>query len=114
MSIREHTSVEVQAGAVAVIQLHLHTPTYVSIRQHTAAYVSIRQYTSVEVQGGAVAVIQLHLHTAAYVSIRQHTAAYVSIRQHTAACVAVIQVHRVVAGGRRRTRAPHHLHPQHT
>jgi len=47
---------------------------YVSIRQHTSAYVSnvsIRQHTS--------AYVRIRLHTSAYVSIRQHTSAYVSL-----------------------------------
>ncbi len=46
----------------------LHTTAYVSIRQHTSAYVSI-----------ASAYVSIRQH---YVSIRQH---YVSIRQHTPA-----------------------------
>jgi hypothetical protein len=50
---------------------HLHTSAYVSIRQHTSAYV------------GDTPNPPPHLHTSAYISIRQHTPAYVSIRQHT-------------------------------
>ncbi len=72
---------------------------YVSIRQHTSAYVST--------PGGAVVAddaellkafgkesrvpfdhltyVSIRQHTSAYGSIRQHTAAYGSIRQHTAA-----------------------------
>ncbi len=50
---------------------------YVSIRQHTSAYVSIRQLAGVE----------RHEHPLRYVrlveSIRQHASAYVSIRQRT-------------------------------
>ncbi len=52
---------------------------YVSIRQHTSAYVSI--------SWGQADAIQ---HTSAYVSIRQHTTAYV-IRQHTSAYVSIRQ-----------------------
>ncbi len=47
--------------------LTLHTSAYVSIRQHTSAYVLANSFAS-------------HF---AYVSIRQHTSVYVSIRQHT-------------------------------
>ncbi len=43
-----------------LLQAHLHTSAYVSIRQHTSAYASM----------------------SAYVSIRQHAKAYVSIRKH--------------------------------
>ncbi len=46
---------------------------YVSIRQHTSAYVSMSAYVSIR------------QHTSAYVSIHPHTSAYVSIRQHTSA-----------------------------
>jgi hypothetical protein len=57
---------------------------YVSIRQHTSAYVSIR--TS--------AYVSIRQHTSAYASIRQHTSArcpFISIRQHTQACVSIRQ-----------------------
>jgi hypothetical protein len=52
-------------------------PAYVSIRQHTSAYVSIRQLFK-------RVLVQLHRcrHRAC---IRQHTSAYVSVRQHTSA-----------------------------
>ncbi len=92
--------------------LRLYTESaYVSIRQHTSAYVAVerldqrtlglrplcrclRLYT--EPPGGSISAIcacaSIRQHTAAYVSIsyvsiRQHTSAYVSIRQHTAAYV---------------------------
>ncbi len=55
-----------------------HTSAYVSIRQHTSAYVSIAP------AWGAAPAAE---HTSAYVSIRQHTSAYVSICQHTSAYV---------------------------
>jgi hypothetical protein len=56
--------------------------TYVSIRQHTSAYVSIRQRRACVSCGlRETSVCQ---HTSAYVSIRQHTSAYVSIRQRQA------------------------------
>jgi hypothetical protein len=51
---------------------------YVSIRQHTAAYVNYRQ--GVQSCGGR------RVSVAAYGSIRQHTAAYGSIRQLQARC----------------------------
>jgi hypothetical protein len=61
---------------------------YVSIRQHTSAY--IRQHTSAYVRGKKrvglrVTPLGKVCHTSAYVSIRQHT--YVSIRQPTSAYV---------------------------
>jgi hypothetical protein len=53
---------------------------YVSIRQHTSAYVSIRQLS--EGAWGPERVLITYIlyikHTSAYVSIRQHTSAYVS------------------------------------
>jgi hypothetical protein len=52
---------------------------YVSIRQHTSAYVSQKRSSSVTASSCASP-------RAAYVSMRlQHTSAYVSIRQHTSA-----------------------------
>jgi hypothetical protein len=59
----------------------VHTSAYVSIRQHTSAYLC---------RGGGDA------HTSAYVSIRQHTSAYVSIPMqrrdvHTSAYVSIRQ-----------------------
>ena len=52
-------------------------PPYVSVRQHTSAYVTY---------------VSICQHTSEYVSIRQHTSAYVSIasrRQHTSAYVSI-------------------------
>jgi hypothetical protein len=49
------------------------TAAYVSMRQHTSAYVSILAERVLQCS------TQLQ-HTSAYVSIRQHTSAYVSIR----------------------------------
>jgi hypothetical protein len=48
VSIRQHTSAYARAIAAdrCLLQHHLHTSAYVSIRQHTSAYVSIRQHTS--------------------------------------------------------------------
>jgi hypothetical protein len=63
------------AGTRQCLVQHLHTSAYVSIRQHTSAYVS-----SVDAAGTRQCLVQ-HLHTSAYVSIRQHTSAYVSISQ---------------------------------
>ncbi len=54
---------------------------YVSIRQHTSAYVSIRRQTRGRGEQGSQGATYLH------VSIRQQTAEYVSIRQHTSAYV---------------------------
>ena len=74
VSIRQHTSAYVRAGAGAGeegVGRCTHTSAYVSIRQHTSAYVSIRQ------------------HASAYVSIRQHTSAYVSIRADAAELAAL-------------------------
>ena len=86
---------------------------YVSIRQHTSAYVSRRQQTC---DGGGVwghqsalcgerfcpvmlkkrsgrmsAYVSIRQHTSACVQIRQHTSKYVSIRQHTSAYVQIRQ-----------------------
>jgi hypothetical protein len=66
-----------------------HTSAYVSIRQHTSAYVRER---SRQLAHSAAAP------TCAYVSIRQHTTAYVSIRQHTPAYASIRQ--RKCGGGR--------------
>jgi hypothetical protein len=81
---------------------------YVSIRQHTPAYVSIRQLLVVvdELLHASVCIRQ---HTPAYASMRQllvvvdellhasvcigqHTPAYASIRQHTSAYVFVAEL----------------------
>jgi hypothetical protein len=48
---------------------------YVSIRQHTSAYVEI-------LDAQPPLCIRIRQHTSAYVSIRQHTSAYVSIRRN--------------------------------
>jgi hypothetical protein len=82
VSIRQHTSAYVRKG----LDANWHAPAayvsvYVSIRQHTSAYASIRQHTP--------AFASIRQHTSAYVSTRQHTPAYaiayVCIRQHTCA-----------------------------
>jgi hypothetical protein len=77
VSIRQHTSAYV---SIRGAEGYLSIVPYVSIRQHTSAYVSIRQRTSA--YGAPKATYQQCL-TSAYVSIRQHTSAYVSVRQHT-------------------------------
>jgi hypothetical protein len=55
-----------------------HTSAYVSIRQHTSAYVSIYVHYH-------LILLYMCPHTALYV-IRQHTSAYVSIRQRMHIC----------------------------
>jgi hypothetical protein len=57
---------------------------YVSIRQHTSAYVrgGIRQHRSAMREEGAAEGPRRERRVG---SIRQHTSAYVSIRQHTSA-----------------------------
>ena len=68
---------------------------YVSIRQHTSAYVSMRTFGVLsDIHSHGVCELQVLqrqrslnrlAHTSSYVSIRHHTSAYgVSIRQHTA------------------------------
>ena len=74
-------------------------PASVSIRQHTAAYVSIRlrciRMLPRAIQEDAPpsllvpACVSIRLHTSAYVSMRQHTSVYVSIRQHTSEYVSI-------------------------
>ncbi len=81
VSIRQHTSAYVRRRRRGSSFGCLHTSAYISIRQHTSAYVSIRQHTS--------AYVSIRQHTSAYVSMRQHTSAYVSIRQHTSAYVSI-------------------------
>jgi hypothetical protein len=78
------------------VSIRQHTSAYVSIREdiyHTSAYVRIREdiyqptlsVWSSEEQRRAVAVCTcIRQHTSAHVSIRQHTSAYVRTRQHTA------------------------------
>jgi hypothetical protein len=67
------------AAAAVALELVVEPEAYVSVRQHTSAYVSIRQAL---VAAAAVA-RELVVEPEAYVSVRQHTSAYVSIRQHT-------------------------------
>jgi hypothetical protein len=52
---------------------------YVSIRQHTPAYVSIRRAAD----DARATAVRPAKRADAYVSIRQHTSAYANIRQHT-------------------------------
>jgi hypothetical protein len=71
----------------SIAQFHCLTSAYVSILEHTWAYVSIRKHTSVDC---AVALpdVSTRQHTSAYVSIRRHTSAYVSrLRGSTAVLV---------------------------
>jgi hypothetical protein len=76
---------------------------YISIRQHTSAYVSIRSaHTSAHTSASSALRREPPRRSApllpapvAYVSIRQHTSAYVSIRQHTAAYVSIRVLFRV-------------------
>ncbi len=65
---------------------------YVSIRQHTSAYISIRQQASRTRRKLWCAPRQRAVAPTAYVSIRQHTSAYASIRQRTSAYVSVRRV----------------------
>ncbi len=58
-----------------------HAAAYVSIRQHTSAYVSIGEAVSDPICWS----YSSSQHTSSYNSIRQHTAACGSMRQHTAA-----------------------------
>jgi hypothetical protein len=68
VSIRQHTSAYVSKGHVVARGYVVRR--VLRIRQHTSAYVSIRQaYVSIS---GRVSLVT-------YVSIRQHTSAYVSI-----------------------------------
>jgi hypothetical protein len=77
-----------------------HAAAYVSIRQHTSAYVWVRRtpaapsYVSQEIECGC--------HTYAYVSIRQHTSAYVSIRRRTPAAPSYVsqEIEEIVDDGR--------------
>jgi hypothetical protein len=81
VSIRQHTSAYVRQYWHSVV-----LPTYASIRnllRQTSEYVSIRKHTS--------AYVSIRQHTSAYVSIRQHTSAYVSILHHTSAYVSIRQ-----------------------
>jgi hypothetical protein len=57
---------------------------YVSIRQHTSAYVRLLPLMCIRVMSGVflTSAGRAEVYTSAYVSIRQHTSAYVSIRQH--------------------------------
>ena len=67
-------------------------PAYVSIRQHTSAYVRSPQCASTTAAAPPLCCsVSIRQHTSAYVSIRQHTSAYVSIRQHTTAYVSIRQ-----------------------
>jgi predicted metal-dependent hydrolase len=75
---------------------------YVSIRQHTSAYVAGDPHVE-----RLALVANL---SAAYVSIRQHTSAYVSIRQHTSAYVSItaVELYENVANHARREYAAAH------
>ena len=89
VSLRQHSSVSwLQRAPRACLQ----RDAYVSIRQHTSAYVSMRAY----LQRAALARIARRETLAC--SIRQHTSAYVSMR----ACCSVL--HQRVEQGVQRLR----------
>jgi pantothenate kinase len=67
-----------------LLLLPAYVTAYVSIRQHTSAYVSIVEAPTCSPETYDSSLLLL---LPAYVSIRQHTSAYVSIRQHTSAYV---------------------------
>jgi hypothetical protein len=71
-----------RCATCSVAESRVAPPAYVSIRQHTSAYVSACRCTT-------CSVAESSLHTSAYVSIRQHTSAYVSICQHMPAYVSI-------------------------
>jgi hypothetical protein len=77
VSIRQHTLAYVCIRRLVATRASVppHAPAYVSIRQHTLAYVCIRRLVATPAS--------VPPHAPAYVSIRQHTSAYVSIRVHT-------------------------------
>jgi hypothetical protein len=77
----------------AYVSIRQQSSVFVSIHQHTSAYVSLHVcdlqhglFNDACAEGAAYVSIPRY-HTSAYVSIRQHTSAYVSIRQHTSAYV---------------------------
>jgi hypothetical protein len=74
VSIRQHTSafVSIRCCSWCPDDSRTYTSAYVSIRQHTSAFVSIRQHTLLFVMPGRLSNL--------YVSIRQHSSAFVSIR----------------------------------
>jgi hypothetical protein len=79
-------------GCVPALSYPLGPPAYVSIRQHTSAYVSI--YIHIHIGDPNCFILlgpranqpyRTRACMQPYVSIRQRTSAYVSIRQHTSA-----------------------------
>jgi hypothetical protein len=79
VSIREHTW---RASTCGKDEVSLSE--YVSIRQHSSAYVSIRQHTWRASTSRGSQPLGIRQHTSAYVSIRQHTAAHLA-REHVRA-----------------------------
>ncbi len=81
VSIRQHTSAtrSITLADLSSFLIFAARLRCCCIRQHTSAHVSIRQHTSAYVFDLRSA-LALLLHTSAYVSIRQHTSAYVSTR----------------------------------
>jgi hypothetical protein len=92
VSIRQHTSAYV---SIRHILASTSTPVYANrwCTEHTSAHVSTRQHTSayVSIRQPTSADVSRRQHTSADVSKRQHTSAYVSIRQHTSAYVSIRQ-----------------------
>jgi hypothetical protein len=78
VSMRQHTSAFVSICQLQVAQ-RLRLPVRACIRQHAAAYVSIRQRTT--------AYDSVRQRTSAYGSIRQHAAAYDSMRRFLSVCM---------------------------
>jgi hypothetical protein len=111
VSIRQHTPAYVSRSSSQSVVRHL---LKVGIRLHTTSYVSIRQHASTYVSRRSSQSAS-HL---LKVSIRHHTSAYVSIRQHTSAYVSIRQQKELPISEQvpyRRCR-PHHdpgRHPPH-
>jgi hypothetical protein len=87
VSIRQHTSAFVSVCVCSMRRTDdIRMSTFVYVCQHTSAYVSIRQHTSAYV---SICVGSMRrtddTRMSTFVYVRQHTAAYVSIRQHTSA-----------------------------
>jgi hypothetical protein len=82
VSMRQHTSAYVSIYAHPEEEGLVQAPAYVSMRQHTSAYVSMRQNTTAQVATWwkRSSRFDTLLTYAAYVSMRQHMSAYVNTR----------------------------------
>jgi hypothetical protein len=100
VSIRQHTSAYVSVTCIPQYLQHQHTSEYVSIRQHTSALLAFHSTCSTSIRQHTSALLAFQS-----ISTAQRERAYASIRQHTPAYASIRQ-HSTVS---RQLRERHYL-----